>query len=446
MKKDKKVFGILENDGTVHNPSGLLINLLKVLPELISIVATADTIDELKNKANTALSKLKKEVLWSFFTSLREETKKALVSIDTFLHSEDDKERSEDLAKFEGYLKSELTGEFSNVIPSIEFGLPNEEMIAKEMKIILDDGHKSEIEQKGHGLQRATLLAMLRVLAKHGQRYYNKPAPIFLIGEIETFLHPYAQKLLSEALNSLVDRYQIVTSTHSPFIVSPHTITGYRRVVKSIPNGAKNIILKDPKSIDINLIKRHLERRGNLEGLFADRVILIEGKHDEGFYEKLITIFKISFPKNKFTLFIKSGGKDELRQARKFYQQMGFDDVSIICDADYLFSNDIKHLFSELELDIKVLQNFKSHIGWAEAGDPPLETVVVKLKESGEPKDFDKTILKLSQHRIFVLRKGSPEMYYKSTLKRKCDWQDIKSEDDLIDSEYLKKMMLQILS
>lgn len=40
--------------------------VIKVLPDPISILATADTVDELKNTQNTALSKLKKEVLTAF--------------------------------------------------------------------------------------------------------------------------------------------------------------------------------------------------------------------------------------------------------------------------------------------------------------------------------------------------------------------------------------------
>ena len=63
---DKTAFGVYKDDGTIHNPSGFSSNLLKVLPDPISILATADTVDELKNTQNTALSKLKKEALTAF--------------------------------------------------------------------------------------------------------------------------------------------------------------------------------------------------------------------------------------------------------------------------------------------------------------------------------------------------------------------------------------------
>jgi predicted ATP-dependent endonuclease of OLD family len=305
---DESAFGIYKSDQTIHNPGGFSSNLLKVLPETISILATADTADELKNTQNTALSKLKKEALSAFFEELKVKTRETITTLDTFLHGGGE-ERSKSLASFETHLKEELMGEFADVVPSVEFDLPNEEVIAKEMKILLDDGYKSEVEQKGHGLQRATLLALLKVLAKHGARYQDRPSPIFLIGEIESFLHPHAQKQLAAVLNSLVQQYQVITSTHSPFIVSPQAIAGYRRVRKTDIDGTKAIILP-PESIDHNLIARHLERRGNLEGLFADRIILIEGTHDDGFYEKLRGIFGVETPSEHYSIFIKAGGKD----------------------------------------------------------------------------------------------------------------------------------------
>ena len=57
------------------------------------------------------------------------------------------------LIEFEEDLKNEFMGEFENIAPSVEFGLPDETVIGKEMRILLDDGYKSEVEQKGHGLQ-----------------------------------------------------------------------------------------------------------------------------------------------------------------------------------------------------------------------------------------------------------------------------------------------------
>jgi len=443
---DSTKFGILKEDGEVYNPRGFNSSLLKVLPDTISIMATADTVDELKNTANTALSKIKKEVLMSFFSELKNRAKDAFSGLDKFLHSDESGERSPDLIDFETRFKEELMGEFSEVVPSIEFNLPDEEVVAKEMKIFLDDGHKSEIEQKGHGLQRAALIAMLRTLAKHGQNYQDRPRPIFLIGEIETFLHPYAQKLLAEALGSLMERYQVVTSTHSPFIISPNTIKGYRRVLKTAEYGTKTIELREPETLDYDLVERHLDRRGNLEALFADRVILIEGKHDEGFYRRLQKLFDIDAPANKFVLFVKTIGKQELRQARKFFRCMAFDDVSIISDLDHLFCNDMKNLLKEESMDPSIVDTMREHIGWDGMKDPALVDILGRVGKKGEPSNMESVIGELKTKRIFVLPKGAPENYYKVPPESKSEWKDINSIDDLIEVDFLKNMLRAVIS
>lgn len=436
--------GIVNENGDVHNPGGFSGNLLKVLPEIISIPATADTVQELADKSSTALGKLKKEVMSSFFQELAGKTKTLLADLDSFLHSTDAGTRASAISDFEKGMKEEFMGEFSDVIPSVEFGLPDETVIAKEMKILLDDGHKTEVEQKGHGLQRATLLALLKLLAKNGARYQDRPAPIFLIGELESFLHPFAQRQMADALIQMMERYQIITTTHSPFIVTPATIEGYRRVGKSNDEGSKNITL-DTSSIDVDLIKRHLERRGNLEGLFADRVILLEGNHDENFYQRLMEIFDLSFPQQKFTLFVKADGKKQVRLARKFYLQMCFDDIAAICDLDYLFSRDIEYLLEELGLDKELPGKFREHIEYTEDGEPGLKYILEKIKEKGEPENMENLLNDLQKNRILVLRHGAPEMYYKNNTGVKRGWTELQSETDLLEVDYLKKLMKAIL-
>lgn len=442
--EEKTNFGIYKNDGSIYNPRGFPTNLLEILPDFISILATADTIDELKNYQNTALGKLKKEALTAFLEELRIKTKEALITIDSFLHGEIEGQRSKELVDFENKLKEELMGEFSEVIPSIEFGLPNEKVIADAMKILLDDGYKTEVEQKGHGLQRATLLALLKLLARSGQRYTDHPPPIFLIGELESFLHPYAQRQMANALIQMMERYQIVTTTHSPFIITPTSIEGYRRVRKSNDDGSKNITL-NTSSVDVDLIKRHLERRGNLEGLFADRIIVIEGDHDENFYQRLMNIFKLSFPQHKLTLFVKADGKKQARIARKFYSQMCFDDIAVICDLDYLFCCDIEHLLEELGLDKELPSKFRKHIGYTVKGDPKLDYIMAKINEKGEPERMEALLHDLQKNRIFVLRHGAPEMYYKNHPGEKKGWLELNSEFDLLEAEYLKELMKLIL-
>lgn len=440
---EESVFGVRNQEGTIVNPSGFMGNLLKVLPEPISIFATADTIDELKSRGNTAIVKLKKEVLGSFLQQLKGKASEALAALNEYLHSQEEGKRSAELVQFENDLKEELVGEFVDIIPSVEFGLPDEQVIANEMKILLDDGYRSEVEQKGHGLQRGTLLALLRLLARRGEKYQNRPAPIFLIGELETFLHPYAQRQLAEALGALVDRYQIITTTHSPFIITPKFVEGYRRVKKD-SSGTRNVMPRWD-GLEVDAVRRHLEWRGNLEGLFADRIVLLEGSHDENFFERLRRIFAIPFPGKLFSLFVRTDGKKRLRIVRKFYAEMGYSDISVIADLDYLFSNDIKHLLDELQIDPACLATFRKHIGWEKDADPSLRMILDAIDQKGEPPGVAEILTQLQDKRVFVLRHGAPEQYLKQLPTKKGDFSSIDAESDLVHTDYLKSIMTDLL-
>ena len=444
LKPDSIVQGIYDENGEVHNPTGFTGNLLKILPDVISINAIADTVQELSDKSNTALTKIKKEVMDSFFQTLSVKTKGALAPLNEYLNSSDPSKRSPEIREFEENLRKEFMGEFENILPSVEFGVPDETVISKEMRILLDDGHKSEVGLKGNGLQRATLLALLKLLARNGKKYQDHPTPIFLIGELESFLHPYAQKQISLALSKMKDTYQIITTTHSPFVINSETIEGYRRVTKTDQNGSKNFG-GDLSILDIGLLKRHLEQRGNLEGLFADRVILIEGKHDSGAFERLITIFKIEYPKNRFTLFVRADGSKNLRNSLKFYRLMGFDDVSAVSDLDYLFSNDIKYLLDSFGLDRTVTDRLRKSIGWTEKGDPKLDYVLSHYADAAGQDEFEKTLEGLGKSRFFILKHGAPETYYKNNKNDKDGWKYLNNENDLLEPDYLRGLMTELL-
>jgi predicted ATP-dependent endonuclease of OLD family len=445
LKPDSIVQGIYDDEGGVHNPSGFTGNLLKILPDVISVTAIADTVQELSDKSNTALTKIKKEVMSSFFQTLSIRTKDALASLNDYLNSQDPSLRSEEITAFEEDLKKEFMGEFENIVPSVEFGIPDESVISKEMRILLDDGHKSEVEQKGHGLQRTTLLALLKLLARNGKKYQDHPPPIFLIGEVESFLHPYAQKEIALALSKMKDDYQIISTTHSPFVINSETIEGYRRVIKTVENGSKNYG-GNLSNLDIDLLKRHLEQRGNLEGLFADRVILIEGRHDEGGFERFRTIFKIEYPKNRFTLFVRTDGAKNLRNAFKFYKMMGFDDVSAVSDLDYLFSNDIRFLLEYFILDKSISERLRKSIGWTGSGDPNLSYVVQHYNSLLGQGEFEEVLKELENNRFFVLKNGAPESYYKRDPNDKNGWKNLKDENDLLHPKYLKELMTRLLA
>ncbi len=102
-------------------------------------------------------------------------------------------------------------------------------------------------------------------------------------------------------------------------------------------------------------------------------------------------------------------------------------------------------MLKELSLDENLSTNLCQHIKWTDTGDPSLKYVLEKIQENGEPTDFENTLNKLSENRIFALRKGAPENYYKNNNGIKDGWSDINSEDDLLEVDYLKNLIKSVL-
>ncbi len=124
---------------------------------------------------------------------------------------------------------------------------------------------------------------------------------------------------------------------------------------------------------------------------------------------------------------------------------MRFEDISVICDLDYLFSHDIEYLFEELGYDKDLPNKFRKHIDWQNESDPKLDYILKKLSEKGEPEGFEDTIKNLRDKRIFVLRQGAPEMHYKNSKGEKGGWANIESEKDLLEADYLKDLIKSVL-
>ena len=72
----------------------------------------------------------------------------------------------------------------------LEISLPQIQDLFKNIKIIVDDGVRTPIETKGHGLQRSMILTILRVYAEHlkrikGVEKVTEKSTIFAIEEPE---------------------------------------------------------------------------------------------------------------------------------------------------------------------------------------------------------------------------------------------------------------------
>lgn len=216
-----------------------------LLPDFYLIPAVKDLSDETKIKSTSLFGRLlsraikemaeKDERFSSLLTGM-----KALVDTLNRPEAGGKGERPAQLTSLEGNLDAELKEwgvrvEIEVLPPAID------KIFEMGTNLHLDDGVRTLAEQKGHGLQRAVLFALMRAWAKslhpkpeEADAEGTKPRAasdtiIFAVEEPELFLHPQAQRRLAKALEEIAGTpgHQVFLCSHSTHFVD---LEHYKRV------------------------------------------------------------------------------------------------------------------------------------------------------------------------------------------------------------------------
>jgi hypothetical protein len=245
---------------------------------------------------------------------------------------------------------------------------------------LVEDEFEGDIERKGHGLQRALVLTLLRELAllppalsgtagaegategEPPDAAARTPAPslIIAIEEPELFLHPsrcrYLHRLLAELTAPNRDpRNQVIYSTHSPHFVALRSFDQVRRIQKvRAPGGAAvpettvrrftleqaalhlaEICEADPSSFTRDSFAARtlpLMTQTVSDGFFADAVVLVEGPSEMAALWKLQEILAEGWDERGIAV-IPVGGKTNLDRPAVIFRGLGIP-VYIVFDAD----------------------------------------------------------------------------------------------------------------
>ena len=275
-----------------------------ILPDLYLIPAVRDLSDETKIKATTAFGRLLNRAVREMaerdprFLELKE----GLEDLIRSLNSREDSgvQRPEQLSALEKHLEQELR--HWEVTVSIEVEPPEIEKIFElGTNLHLDDGIRTLAEQKGHGLQRAVIFALVRAWAnalRSVREEDDQTVPrsssesiIFAMEEPELFLHPHAQRRLAQAIQEISDtpQHQVFVCTHSTHFVD---LDHYKnicvvtkensRVGTSVRQCIEDLFPQD--SPDDRKKRFHMARwinpdRGEI--FFAKKVVFVEGETEK---------------------------------------------------------------------------------------------------------------------------------------------------------------------
>ena len=283
----------------IENATGLNARLREYLPEFIYIPAVREVSDEAKIQKTNPFGQIISSILNKVSIQEKELLNSTLASLSKQLNRSD-LERLGAITEFENDLR-ELFGELYECDIELSIQIPRIEELFSKTQIFADDGFRSPIEEKGHGMQRSMIFTILRAYAKLSidQTEPSGRSIIFGIEEPELYLHPSYQRLFMQLLRTISDGDdQVMYSTQSSSFVS----VGYfdevclmRRYKKdgdfqSIPTqlSMTSILddLKSRKKVDAtpSSMREHYSNAfypDASEGFFSDKVVIVEGPSEK---------------------------------------------------------------------------------------------------------------------------------------------------------------------
>lgn len=276
-----------------------------ILGDFYLIPAVRDVSDETKVQTTTNFGKLLNNLIKEMslsnpdFIDVKEKLNRLLSSLNKGEGSKRPKELSE--------LEESLTQELKQweVSLDIEITPPDiEKLFQLGTSIFVDDGVRTTIEMKGHGIQRSLIFALFKAWAETIKKSreqtsegetkksrYASQSTFFAIEEPELFLHPQAQR---QMMNSLIElsstpNHQVFLCTHSTWFVDMDLYRSITIVKKPssekgtlIAQCIKDLFGSEDKADKKNRLKMaYWFNPDRSELFFAKKVVLVEGETEK---------------------------------------------------------------------------------------------------------------------------------------------------------------------
>ncbi len=175
----------------------------------------------------------------------------------------------------------------------------------KNFSTHVNDGVETSVAEKGDGMQRALMLAIIQAYADYRRKDGDEGKSfIFLIDEAELHLHPTAQRKLKRALSDICSNGdQVFVNTHSSVLITDN-----------FDSQSTFKVEKTEKITDISPIENEQERQNivyELLGgsptdlLLPPNFMIVEGESEQLFLERIIKRF---YPDKPSIKIISAGG------------------------------------------------------------------------------------------------------------------------------------------
>lgn len=196
-----------------------------------------------------------------------------------------------------------------------------DQVFMKAATLLIEDKIETQLDYQGSGVQRALAYALLEANALFTASASNR-STVILYEEPELYIHPHLMRILRNCLRekSKLDNWQVIASTHSPFLIdiaenptSLKLIKEHDNDTRTVHQVSKSIFESDGLYDERDMLRAALDFHPTVcEAFFAKRVVVVEGDTEVAilrFAHEICTKIGIKTDLIKDTTIVSAGGK-----------------------------------------------------------------------------------------------------------------------------------------
>ncbi len=430
-------------DDWTPNPVGIDNALGVILPEPIRIGAMEDAAeDSSKAKASTTIGKLLAEFVAPVRAAHQAELQDLLYELERRLSASGDT-RFAELGVIEAAISTKINDLFPGIGARLHFPTPAIDDLIKSGTLRLYEGAGAprDFSSYGHGTQRSVQMALIRHLAEVRRGAATAAGTtLLLIDEPELYLHPFAVEQVRVALKTLsANGYQVIFSTHSAQLV-PASDAQYALLVRKDGQGATSCRrrLRDAIQIVVPDSVHQMEQLFTLghssQILFADRVVLTEGKTEQRLLPNLYAAVRSRSLGQERTALVAQSGVNDTMKSMQILAAMDMPAKAVV-DLDYVLNGAIAHGFiNQADPDVVALLSIlacmaaSGRVTLSAAGVPQrgivsaYEAFALLALEADAQAHIASLHGKLQARQIWMWRSGAIENHLGLTGKSEREW------------------------
>jgi putative ATP-dependent endonuclease of OLD family len=436
------------NDGITwqNNPAGIDNAIKDLFPEPIHIGAMENSEEDISRSSTTStIGKLLAEIIGPIEVQYGQQVNTALEGLKQILDAEGI-HRAPELVTFDQEINEKLDAFFPDITVKVHIPTPELKEVFKKGTIKVYENllpNPKDVSSLGHGAQRSIQMTLIRHLADLKLiAQQNRTTTLLLIDEPELYLHPQAIEILRKSLNILSTQgYQVIFSTHSPFMITQKDVGNTVLVRKNALLGTfKRTTLKSAIPTVEQTAQHQLTLMYSLSNssniLFSEKVILVEGKTENKLLPLIIEKVSGRTILHHKTALVKLDGSSNIKKSIQVLTTMDLPTKSI-ADLDFALKNGISEGYLQAgDIDITsclteigniALANniFIGNDGWPTKSGASISAAdgfAILAQNPNVTQNIENIFTKMRAQNIWIWKYGTIENHLDLTGKNETVW------------------------